>query len=106
MIVYYDNELKRVQRTASFHSFRRALALLRQTKPQLAARAQLVSMHSTSKGFYGECGLRGGFFALVASQVNRQTTLSTADSGNGLQGSAMGGKGHGLKAANPRLAGA
>jgi len=21
----------------------------------------MVSMHSTSKGFYGECGLRGGF---------------------------------------------
>ena len=26
---------------------------------------QLVSFHSTSKGFLGECGLRGGYFELV-----------------------------------------
>ena len=94
-----------------FHSFRRALAALRRTAPDLAARVQLVTMHSTSKGetprsphrtpprcpeiprclpragppcgllaecaplrarravpraagYMGECGLRGGFFAL------------------------------------------
>ena len=29
-----------------------------------AAKAQLVSFHSTSKGFIGECGLRGGYFEL------------------------------------------
>jgi hypothetical protein len=27
--------------------------------------AQVVSFHSTSKGFTGECGLRGGYFDLV-----------------------------------------
>ena len=26
---------------------------------------QLVSFHSTSKGFFGECGLRGGYFEMV-----------------------------------------
>jgi len=62
--VYNGGPARTGKRRNDFHSFRRALALLRQTKPQLAARAQLVSMHSTSKGFYGECGLRGGFFAL------------------------------------------
>ena len=29
-----------------------------------AAKVQLVSFHSTSKGFSGECGLRGGYFEL------------------------------------------
>jgi len=51
-------------KTNEFHSFRRALAELAKADPALAARVQLVSMHSTSKGFYGECGLRGGFLAL------------------------------------------
>ena len=47
-----------------FFSFRAALGSLRRDDAELAARVQLVSMHSTSKGFMGECGLRGGFFAL------------------------------------------
>mmetsp|Transcript_7569 Transcript_7569/g.19843 ORF Transcript_7569/g.19843 Transcript_7569/m.19843 type:complete len:535 (-) Transcript_7569:537-2141(-) len=47
-----------------FHSFRCALKELRVADPELASRVQLVTMHSTSKGFVGECGLRGGFFAL------------------------------------------
>ena len=47
-----------------FNSFRRALAELRLAKPDLAKRVQLVTMHSTSKGYMGECGLRGGFFSL------------------------------------------
>ena len=41
-----------------------ALAELRLAKPDLAKRVQLVTMHSTSKGYMGECGLRGGFFSL------------------------------------------
>uniref|UniRef100_A0A7S0JGZ5 Aminotransferase class I/classII large domain-containing protein n=1 Tax=Calcidiscus leptoporus TaxID=127549 RepID=A0A7S0JGZ5_9EUKA len=47
-----------------FISFRRVLVQMRVDDPVLAARVQLVSMHSTSKGYVGECGLRGGFFAL------------------------------------------
>ena len=48
----------------SFHSFRTALGALRISDPELAKRVQLVTMHSTSKGYMGECGLRGGFFHL------------------------------------------
>ena len=48
----------------AFHSFRAALRELSIADPRLAERVQLVTMHSTSKGFAGECGLRGGFFAL------------------------------------------
>jgi len=47
-----------------FHSFRAALQELTMADAALASRVQLVTMHSTSKGFSGECGLRGGFFAL------------------------------------------
>lgn len=54
-----------------FTSFKRTLAELRlagergdEVAASLAARAQLVSFHSTSKGFVGECGLRGGYFEL------------------------------------------
>jgi len=35
-------------------------SLLSEEKP-----IQLVSFHSISKGFFGECGLRGGFFEVV-----------------------------------------
>jgi alanine transaminase len=66
-----------------FHSFRRALAALRESDPALASRVQLVSMHSTSKGFCGECGLRGGFAALdgawdpvVKSQMVKLASIS------------------------------
>ena len=75
-----------------FHSFRKAYGALQVDDPELASHVQLVSMHSVSKasiipifftchtqhflisldfllnlnhqGFVGECGLRGGFFAL------------------------------------------
>jgi len=54
-----------------FTSFKRALAALRakgeagdSDAAALAERVQLVSYHSTTKGFIGECGLRGGYFEL------------------------------------------
>ena len=39
----------------------------------LATRAQLISFHSTSKGFFGECGLRGGYFELCAQRAQMHT---------------------------------
>jgi alanine transaminase len=64
--VYQDNVYNSpgAPKLNRFHSFRKALGALRESDPTLAARVQLVSMHSTSKGFCGECGLRGGFMAL------------------------------------------
>lgn len=47
-----------------------------------AAPLQLVSFHSTSKGFLGECGLRGGYMELsgvdaaVSQQVYKQASIS------------------------------
>jgi len=47
-----------------------------------AAAVQLVSFHSTSKGFIGECGLRGGYFELqgipadVRSQIVKLASVS------------------------------
>mmetsp|Transcript_35046 Transcript_35046/g.110063 ORF Transcript_35046/g.110063 Transcript_35046/m.110063 type:complete len:294 (+) Transcript_35046:346-1227(+) len=43
-----------------FHSFKKVLMEM-SPQPNL----QLVSFHSTSKGFLGECGLRGGYFEIV-----------------------------------------
>lgn len=68
--VYQDNVYNQPGTTRLAHvshefiSFRSALAALRLSSPELAGRVQLVTMHSTSKGYMGECGLRGGFFAL------------------------------------------
>jgi len=55
--VYQENIY---QGTAPFHSFKKVVA-------QLGAEAEgveLVSFHSVSKGFLGECGMRGGYFEL------------------------------------------
>lgn len=66
-----------------FTSFKTALSALRTraaagdaAAAKLAAQAQLISFHSTSKGFFGECGLRGGYFELqnVAADVRAQIT--------------------------------
>ena len=46
--------------TLPFYSFKRVLKEMQQPPP-----LQLVSFHSTSKGFLGECGLRGGYFELT-----------------------------------------
>ena len=43
-----------------FHSFRQVALKMGEE----AADLQLVSFHSTSKGFTGECGLRGGYYQL------------------------------------------
>jgi aspartate/methionine/tyrosine aminotransferase len=43
---------------------------------------QLISYHSTSKGFYGECGLRGGYMELfgiddtIIQQINKLASIS------------------------------
>ncbi len=42
-----------------FHSFKKVLCQMDDAPP-----VQLVSFHSTSKGFLGECGMRGGYFEL------------------------------------------
>ncbi len=64
--VYQDNVYNApdTPHERAFCSFRRALAQMRVEAPELAERAQLVSMHSISKGYMGECGLRGGYIAL------------------------------------------
>lgn len=60
-----------------FTSFKKALSKLReQGDAELAAKAQVISFHSTSKGFIGECGLRGGYFELqnISPEVKAQIT--------------------------------
>ena len=65
-----------------FTSFRKALHTLRARgeggdarAAELSAAARLVSFHSTSKGFIGECGLRGGYFELQGFPGETKTQL-------------------------------
>ena len=39
--------------------------LLSEMEPEVANNLELITFHSVSKGFYGECGKRGGLFALT-----------------------------------------
>jgi len=45
-----------------FHSFKKVLAGM---GPGYSDKLELISFHSTSKGFLGECGMRGGYMELV-----------------------------------------
>lgn len=54
-----------------FHSFKKVLKQMPEGEPPL----QLVSFHSTSKGFLGECGLRGGYFELYGFDADVQAQL-------------------------------
>ncbi|KAL3895508.1 MAG: hypothetical protein SGPRY_013495, partial [Prymnesium sp.] len=73
----------------AFFSFKKALAELRlagekgdEVAAALAKKAQVISFHSTSKGFLGECGLRGGYFELqnipedVKAQIVKLASVS------------------------------
>lgn len=45
-----------------FHSFKK---VLRSMKPEVSENTELVSFHSCSKGFLGECGVRGGYMEMI-----------------------------------------
>jgi alanine transaminase len=66
--VYQENIY---QGTAPFHSFKKVVAHLGQE----AEGVELVSFHSVSKGFLGECGMRGGYFELHGFQPDVQAQL-------------------------------
>lgn len=54
-----------------FFSFKKVLRDMGPAAPPV----QLVSFHSTSKGFLGECGMRGGYFELVNFDPEVQAQL-------------------------------
>jgi hypothetical protein len=62
----------------SFHSFKKVVR-------QLQAPCPLVSLHSTSKGFVGECGRRGGYMEVVnfPPEIHEQVGTSPAPRGAG-----------------------
>ncbi|XP_044151705.1 alanine aminotransferase 2-like [Bufo gargarizans] len=57
--VYQDNVYAQ---GCSFHSFKKVLF---EMGPKFSDVVELVSFHSTSKGFMGECGFRGGYMEVV-----------------------------------------
>lgn len=79
-----------------FHSFKKVAASMGAIDPvqtnQLPANdkgIQLVSLHSTSKGFTGECGRRGGYFELcgfddeVRAQLYKLLSISLCSNSTG-----------------------
>jgi len=66
--VYQENIY---QGAAPFHSFKKVASELGGD----AAGLELVSFHSTSKGFLGECGMRGGYFELHGFDAEVQAQL-------------------------------
>ncbi|CAH6722998.1 probable alanine aminotransferase [[Candida] jaroonii] len=57
--VYQENIFQ-----GEFISFKKVLSELVIARPDLYSNVQLASLHSTSKGFSGECGQRGGYMEL------------------------------------------
>ena len=58
----------------SFISFKKVLRTMERDGDVPPNTVQLISFHSISKGFTGECGLRGGFFELIGfnAEVKQQ----------------------------------
>nr|AIT69915.1 alanine transaminase [Undaria pinnatifida] len=77
--VYQSNIWKK---DASFSSFKKVACDMGYTGEEGDERLQLVSFHSTSKGYYGECGLRGGYMevhgigAEVRAELYKLSSLS------------------------------
>jgi alanine transaminase len=72
--VYQENVYKEGKKFTSFRKVAYEMNAFDGTNP-----LQLVSLHSTSKGFFGECGLRGGYFELLGfSQEVRDTVYKLA----------------------------
>ncbi|CAM9298888.1 unnamed protein product [Ectocarpus sp. 12 AP-2014] len=67
---------------ASFSSFKKVACDMGYTGEDGDERLQLVSFHSTSKGYFGECGLRGGYMevhgigAEVRAELYKLSSLS------------------------------
>jgi len=79
-----------------FHSFKKVLKQMTPEPP-----LQLVSFHSTSKGFLGECGLRGGYMELCGFDPEVQAQLLKLVS-IGLCSNTMGQIGLGLMVQPPK----
>jgi alanine transaminase len=64
LVVFADEVYQTNIYSSSFVSFRKVLLDIQTCKRELLDQ-QLITLHSVSKGFTGECGLRGGFMELI-----------------------------------------
>ncbi|XP_007954251.1 alanine aminotransferase 1 [Orycteropus afer afer] len=67
--VYQDNVYAE---GSQFHSFKKVLT---EMGPPYATQQELASFHSTSKGYMGECGFRGGYVEVVNMDPEVQQQL-------------------------------
>uniref|UniRef100_UPI00358EF1D1 alanine aminotransferase 2-like n=1 Tax=Myxine glutinosa TaxID=7769 RepID=UPI00358EF1D1 len=67
--VYQDNVYAE---GCAFHSFKKVLF---EMGPEFSNKVELSSYHSTSKGYVGECGFRGGYMELVNMDPEVKTQL-------------------------------
>ncbi|XP_063256099.1 alanine aminotransferase 1 isoform X3 [Prinia subflava] len=68
--VYQENIY---DKDSAFHSFKKVLA---EMGPPYADSVELASFHSVSKGYHGECGLRGGYVEVVNLHPEVKAELS------------------------------
>jgi len=54
-----------ISKTISETAFLDFFQVLFDMGPPLSREVQLVSFHTVSKGFWGECGQRGGYFEMT-----------------------------------------
>jgi len=72
--VYQENVYDPSKEFISFKKLVRTMGAGTEAEQEAAKAVSLVSFHSTSKGFIGECGIRGGYFELdnLIPQVKEQ----------------------------------
>lgn len=70
--VYQENIWKK---GSKFISFRKVAYDMKKDSPASIKDLQMISFHSISKGFYGECGLRGGYFELFGIPLDVKAEL-------------------------------
>ncbi|CAB4255704.1 similar to Saccharomyces cerevisiae YDR111C ALT2 Putative alanine transaminase (glutamic pyruvic transaminase) [Maudiozyma barnettii] len=74
--VYQENVFSEERK---FYSFKRVLRSLQRRHKTIYDNVQLASIHSTSKGVFGECGQRGGYLELIGfKDVVREEILKLA----------------------------
>lgn len=87
--VYQDNIWAQGKTWASFRKVALEMGLVDPLDSTKNAGLQLVSFHSTSKGFTGECGRRGGYLELlgvpedVRMQLYKLASISLCSNSNG-----------------------
>lgn len=73
--VYQENIWKEGSKFLSFRKVALDMGLVSKVTDSDTKGLQMISFHSISKGFYGECGLRGGYFEIFGIPADVKAEL-------------------------------